>query len=175
VVDYFRRNPLETITADDMYVKFSLRRAANIRMELLDAYSTDTLARREVNGEYEYSAGKRLLAELADTATTKPARKAASRKTTNLPASAKPATVADFPDPLAVPIESGIPHTSLRGVRADWTLLLARLQVDQSAKLPWRCYSTLGKTITEWHKTNAAKFITKKYPDTQELRVWRVA
>jgi hypothetical protein len=177
VIDYFRRNPTETIFADDMFIKFSLSQVANIRMELLDAYTTDLLMRREINGEYEYSAGKRLLAELIEVATDKPARKAATNKASTLPAISKPPVVG-FPDPLTVPVDDDVaPVSMLRGTqRICWLPLLARLaKVNQSAELPLRCKSTLSKSITDAHKAGPAKYSTRVDKQSGTVRVWRVA
>jgi hypothetical protein len=175
VLDYFRRNPTETITADDMYVKFGLSRATNIRMELIDAYTIDMVNRREVGGEYEYSAGKRLLAELNQP--TKPARKNANGKVKILRLTATPAGPMDYPDPLTVPIDDDVPCTSNRAAApVCWLPLLARLVKPlQSAELPIRCRATLGKSITQAHKVSDAKYRTKQDKSAATVRVWRVA
>ena len=177
VVDYFRRNPTESINADDMFIKFGLSRVANIRMELLDAYTTNLLKRREVNGEYEYSAGKRLLAELAEPAPVKPARKYSQRKTAVVRVGSNPLHLAGFPEPLSVPIEDDVPNTSNRGgKRVCWLPLLGRLtKAGQSAALPVRCKATLSKSITQAHKQWDARFTTKVDAKAGTVRVWRVA
>lgn len=180
VVDYFRRNPTEVLAADDMFEKFGFNRAANMRMALVDAYTTDLLSRREVSGELIYKAGKRLLAEIkkaAPAAPSKPARKASASKTTTVPATAKPAGPTDFPDPLTVPIEDDVPCTSHRAAAPIcWMPLLARLTKPmQSAALPIRCRATLGKSITQAHKSGTAKYRTSQDKVAGIVRVWRVA
>lgn len=154
--------------------------------------TTDLLKRREVSGEYEYSAGKRLLAKIAAdenramdtrfaggyqpkaiTGKIKQPPKNPSAKThTN-----KPAGHTVFPEPLTVPIEDDVPNTSNRGgKRVCWLPLLGRLtKAGQSAALPVRCKATLSKSITQAHKQWDARFTTKVDAKAGTVRVWRVA
>ena len=181
VCGYFQNNPTEELGLDDIVEKFSLKSHARVHTDLSDAWRAGLILRdTNSDGDVVYSAGNlEFTAKAASggyqpktiTGKLKPPPKNPNGKTPR----AKPAgpTIA-FPNPLEVPLETGVPVESVRANAVDWALLLNRMKVDQSAKLPMRCKSMLSKTITELHKNTTVKFITKVYPDAQELRVWRV-
>jgi hypothetical protein len=174
VVAHCKKYPTDEIAADDMFESFNVPRHTNIRMALVDAYTTDLLARRESAGEHYYKAGKRLLGKLAK---SRPGRPAATKSTTTDSEAAPPARVMDFPDPLTVPIDDDVPCISHRAaVPVCWLPLLARLTKPlQSAALPIKCKATLSKSITQAHKASDAKYRTKLDKAAGTVRVWRVA
>ncbi len=166
VVDYFRKHPKAEVAADDMFELFDIPRSTNIRMILLDAYTTNLLARKEVGGDLVYSAGHRLLI-------TQPKGRAKSSTQANVVLAAQNGP----PDPMSVPIDDDVPVGTYRGLRpVCWPPLLARLvKVGQSFELPLRYKSTLSKSITQAHKDNPAKFSCKIDKKADTVRVWRVA
>ena len=54
-------------------------------------------------------------------------------------------------------------------------LLLGKLMPGHSAALPFLSYSSLRKAVERTHKTKFGRYIIKKLPDTNQVRVWRTS
>ena len=174
VCGFFRNNPDELLSLDDITDKFMVTRS-NVHSLLGRCVETELL-RRTLNqdGEYIYRPGARLPKtapqDLPESTPKSPKEvaKAAKPRAAPLPA-------VHLPDIDEVLIEDGIPLPARGQPRRCWAPLLHKLQVGQSAELPAQVKAVLSKDITVAHAANAGRFTVKIYPDTARLRVWRVS
>jgi len=176
VCGFFKNNPNEELTLEDICAKFIAVRG-NIHTQLKLAVDAFLLTRiRNQDGDYIYQAGPKLGARAAgmprlDTQPATPAK--AQPKPRQPRRAALPDVVLPTID--QVVIEEGIPLPSRGGGSRDWTPLLKKLTPLQSACLPIQAKATLAKSITTAHAAKQGRYATKLLPDTQQVRVWRVA
>ena len=166
VIYFFRNNPEEELTLDDITDKFGCTRG-NVHTNLGMACDAGMLVRdRNVDGEYIYKAGPKL-----------PAAAPASPVFTPAPAKTKTprATPAALPSIDSIDIDDGIPLPAIRRPKIDWKPLLTKLKTGQSFKVPMQAKHTLSIAMTELRKANQGSYTIRVFKDTEELRVWRTA
>ncbi|MDH4449909.1 MAG: hypothetical protein QE265_04865 [Rhodoferax sp.] len=161
VVGFFTLNPEEELTLEDISSKFSCTRN-NIHTQLSLATKHGLLVQaRNEDGDYIYRAGPAL---------AKPSKAAPQ---TTAPKDVR--TRVPLPKPADVVIEDNVPLPGRKKEKTDWSILLRRMAVGQSASLPLAAKYTLVTAITTAHKTGEGTYTTRSFSDQQKLRVWRVA
>ena len=166
VIYFFRNNPDEELTLDDITDKFDCSRGS-VHTNLGQAVDAGMLVRdRNVDGEYIYKAGPKL-----------PPAAPASPVVTPAPATAKKprAAPAELPSIDSIDIDDGIPLPSAKRPKVDWKPLLTKLKAGQSFKVPMQAKHTLSLAMTELRKANQGSYTIRVFKDTQEVRVWRTA
>ena len=171
---FFRNNPDEVLTLDDISDKFNATRG-NIHTLLRPAMDAGLLERsQDTDGEYIYRAGPQLLAKVAD-----------------LPVEAGAAPVADTPkraapsgynsprhaiDIAALKIDVGVPYLPAghKG-QSKWEPLFARMtKADQSIALPGNVKSALAAAVVLRNKQKRGTFKIAM-TSANEARLWRIA
>lgn len=172
VCNFFRNNPGEVLTLEDITAKFDCGRS-NVHTQLGDAKAALLLKReRDADGEYIYSAGPELLAPssysapAAQAPAKKPARGgfAAPRKTFDLD---------------AVVVEDDVPlhyRDPTKG-QNKWLPLFAKLQKKgQSMALPGDLRGAVGAAAGKLNRNKAHGATYRVAMDgADKCRVWRTA
>ena len=172
VIGYFTNNPKSALLLEEITDLFDCVRG-NIHTILRPAVEAGMLARKQNDdGDYVYY----LPPNFVKSKFSKTARKSDD---SDLEARfRKPSDIDSvrFPDPVNVVIEDDVPLPAGRGAfKQDWTPLLKKLQPKQSFKLPMAAQYILAANVTACHKAGPARFITRRFKDKQELRVWRIS
>lgn len=164
MIAFFKANPGELLTLDDIAAKFDCTRG-NIHTLLSKARDQGLLLRdQDADGDYLYKAGAQLVA----------APHAATVKTQR-----RPKRSFDV-DLTKLELAKDVPLPVVRNAQRDWNQLLDRMEVGHSAELPEVCRSSLMKHI------KALEDKPPKYPtprvfeartnrEAGTLRLWRTA
>ena len=173
VIGFFTNNPGEHLTVDDIADKFT-RTRGNIHTLLLGAREAGLIARgRNADGEYIYMPCQTARAGAPKTAG--PALLEARPLVAKAAAAPRRKASAALPDLATVKIDKHVPLPVARGQQTDWGALLARMEPADSCQLPLAARNTLPRAINQLHKAGAAKYTLRTDPDSQTLRVWRIA
>lgn len=174
VIGYITNHPGAVLTLDDITDKFSCSRG-NIHTNLSKALEA-SLLKRDLNEdiEYIYMAGPNLpKPQGVDMDTVHRSHRGAVKATPPAP----DATPAELPKLEDVEIEQGIPCPGRTGriLLRDWTPLLLKLKPTESFRLPMAARYRLVANITALHKAKSGTFTTRRYPETQQIRAWRIS
>ncbi len=178
VVSWFRENPEEELTSADIIEKFETGQQ-HIHTVLGPAVEAGLLARHK-NEDLELvyhlagkSKGRPALQAVANAPSSSSPFGAPKRSRQN-PAATKAALSSI--DLAALPIEDNVPLPPGRhngGI--DWTPLLKRLKVNQSAAVPYLARFTLRNALNTAHKSDKARYALRIDKQAEQLRVWRIA
>ena len=177
VCGFFRNNPDEELTLEDITDKFLATRG-NIHTQLSRALEAGLLKRAlNDDSEYVYRRGPKLTDVMPCTPAAEPAAKLS--KAPPKPAVAKPLTLLPALEDIQiddnVPIPAVLQRTDAKARAATLTALLGKLQPKQSAALPFGVHYTLSKVVSATHKSGATRYTIRKDKAAQTLRVWRVS
>lgn len=165
VIEFLTTNPGETLTVDDISVKFDVP-VRGLPAMLTPAVDSGALVRAEHEEEDEmvYRLGKghpqikpkpSVHPSLGPVGEVKKTRKRVCIDTSK------------------VKLESGIPIPAHAGNgRTNWNGLFDRMAVDDSAELPSSVRGSLQKCISEYVKSTQKKFTIRRIDD-DTLRIWR--
>lgn len=176
MIAFFKANPGELLTLDDIVAKFEPSRG-NVHTLLIQARESGLLERKQNDeGEYAYCAG----AALPMTSATDGINIDAVHEPAARPRQKRSPVRVEI-DLAQVPIAKGVPlPSSVSKKPRDYGVLLDRMvDVGDSAELPLPCRSSLAKAIkaihTEPPKKGAAqrKFEVRTDPALSTVRVWR--
>jgi hypothetical protein len=172
VIEFFTTNPDEMLATSDLESKFD-KPAAQFHSLLSSAVASGAL-RRYANAEDElvYSMG-------TGNPYVKPSRaRNPSLRTDALLAGAtlgfKAASKKTEFDLAAVQIFDGIPMPTSRAGTTDFETLFARMQVNQSCRLPLWLRSKANKACTTAKTSGKGTFTIRKINDA-EIGIWRTA
>lgn len=168
-INFFRLNPEEELTLEDIADKFDAVRG-NIHTLLMSAREAGVIDRyRNADGDYVYKAGSKIDTDKANSVDIDAVHHGRTSTRFNAPAIAQ-----ELPDPMAVVIEDDVPLPGARQ-KQDWMPLLRRMLVKQSAALPLAARYTLSQAVTQAHKEKLGTFVTRRDADKNIVRVWRTA
>ena len=163
-INFFRTNPDEELSLDDISDKFGASRA-NIHTLLSLARDAGLLDRyRNPDGEYIYTAGKKIGASDGVDIDAVHDAKASVRQR---------AAASELPDPDKVEIDEHIPLPG--SIKRDWIPLLRRLGVGHSAALPYAARYTLSRDITLAKKEGLGQYTLRADAAKESVRVWRIS
>lgn len=77
-------------------------------------------------------------------------------------------------DPATIAIDYSVPLPASEPHATDWTPLLDRMQVGQSAKLPRLAWRAVASAIADRHEATHERFVIRRLVANQ-IRVWRTA
>lgn len=164
VVSYFRNNPEEQLTVEDISEKFSVG-LSSVHTQLSLVLDAKLLHRsQDQDGQYVYAAGTTLAIDYG-------------WKQTSLAKQAKrvQAPNHDAFDFAAVKIESGVPVPQRSiGKTLQLRKLLFKLSESESCVLPMNTRTILARVITKEQATTSRRYIAKKIAADQ-IRLWRTA
>ena len=164
VVNFFRNNPDEQLTVDDIADKFDVGHSS-VHTQLSPALEAHLLHRgKNEDGQYVYAAGTALA--------VKP-----SWKKTSAAAPAKRVRIREHAvfDLETVKIEANVPVWPKSADKTQQLRkLVIKLSASQSCALPMHTRTVLAKIITEQHNTTAQRFTVRKIAADQ-IRLWRTA
>jgi hypothetical protein len=176
VIEFFTTNPDETLTTSDLESKFD-KPASQFHSLLSSAVASGTL-RRYANDEDElvYSMGTGNPYVKPSRARNPSLRPDAllTGATLGFKASSKetPSQKTEF-DLTAVQIFEGIPMPTGSASTTDFETLFARMQVNQSCRLPMWLRSKANKACTTAKTAGKGTFTIRKISD-EEIGIWRV-
>ena len=168
VVYFFRSNPGEELTLDDIVAKFDTTRG-NIHSLLRPAVEVDMLRRdRNADGEYFYTAGARI--EVISAAGDTPERPAARARRPSGYASPRHQV-----DLSALVVEKGVPLPQQRAkLVSKWEPLFAKLAVPgDSIAIPAEIVVTLRSEAVKRAKAGRGHYKVLRL-DGGGARIWRV-
>ena len=172
VIEFLTTNPDESLSIDDVAVKFDASRAS-IHSLLAPAVLAGTLIRKEdyEDGELVYRLGSGVPG-----ITAKPGRHPVlPRGGAHSPfgASAKPRNKPFWIDTSTVAVEKGIPLENRSPAGINWAALFGRMEPGDSFALPAAASSAVSKAMTDYQRANTeTKLACRSTADG--LRVWRL-
>ncbi|MET3461256.1 hypothetical protein [Variovorax atrisoli] len=170
VIEFLTTNPAETLTVDDISVKFdapvrglpalltpAVESGALVRLE--DA-EEDEMVYRLGKGHPQIKARPSIHPSLGPVGTALTEKKKRHRI---------------FIDTSKIEIKSGvpIPQRAANG-RTDWTALFDRMKKDDCAELPMSSRGTIQKCVNEYSKATGKAFTIRRIND-ETLGLWRVS
>jgi len=172
-IDFFRANPDEELSVDDIVEKFEPS-TGNVSAFLAEPIKHGLIMReRDSSGEYMFKAGPKLKGPM----TTEPLAKAVQCIVPAPKVKRGLGVLALDLDLASIPLRDDVPMpgaTGLKRKRLDYALLLDRMKVGQSAQLPYACRFTLGKAIKLVHQDGTGRrFTTRSDAEAGTLAVWR--
>lgn len=157
---FLTNNPGEELTTEDIAAKWDVSQRG-VHTRLADALNSGRLSRRrDDEGTWYYAAGPHLLLGAAVAKPTAPK-----------------AAAAQVPDLATLQLLDDVPMPQGRNgvLLLDSLALLDRMQPGQATPLlPVAIKPTMGKAITQKHKTGNAVFAMRRIGPTH-VRVWRTA
>lgn len=165
MIAFFKANPGELLTLDDITAKFDCTRG-NIHTLLGKAREHGLLLREQnEDSEYLYKAGVRLAAAPAPKAPRVTQRR--HRRAFDV-------------DLTTIALAKDVPLPVIRNAQRDWNQLIDRMEVGHSAELPSACRSSLNKHIKALKDEpptypSPRTFEIRNNPETETLRIWRTA
>lgn len=155
VLEFFRQNPDEELTIDDIASKYAAARNS-VHTNLSKSVDAHMVQRsRNDDGEYVYKAGP----ALGTSHNSKAAQTA--------PVVAAPVPEYVVEDGVAIPPKLGELSLKLKD-------LMESLQPGQSSAVPIRQRDTLNKLIGHANGENKKQFVSRRINEAQ-IRVWRTA
>ena len=167
VCAFFRKNPNEELSRDDIAQKFDVERNA-ITAGLSRCFAANFLVEHGKRGDSTITAGSALAAWSPSTASLAPP-----------PPPKTPRTYTPLPpvDFTKLKVERGLPVPAKKGGKGSsrWGPLFEKLdKPDTSIALKAMYYSALAKAAQDRTKTTGHKYVIRKLSDT-EMRIWRTA
>lgn len=163
VIAFFRADPAEELSADDIATKFDAQRKNVHTLLQLAVKSGQLMRKKDDEHGYLYSVGPAIMVPVATPEAT--------TGTTKQPRQPK----ADI-DLLTLPIDTDIPLPAKRVAQQHAAEALDRLtQPGHSFGVPLDAsgLSALRKAITERHNAGTHRYVARATPT--EFRVWRIA
>jgi hypothetical protein len=166
MIAFFKANPGELLTLDDISTKFDSTRGS-IHTLLSKAREAGLLQREQNDdGDYLYKAGAKL--------PTAPAAGSVVAKVHRRPKRAFDVDLSKLE------LVKDVPLPVVRNAQRNWNDLLDRMEVGDSAELPDVCRSSLAKHIKTLEDkppkfAQPRKFEIRRNLEIQTLRIWRTA
>lgn len=170
VIEFLTTNPDETLTVDDISVKFGVP-VRGLPVQLTPAVDSGALVRAEHEDEdemvYRLGAGH---PKIKARPSVHPALGPVGAALTGGAATRRPRT---YIDASAIQIDCDVPIPAHAGNgRTKWAALLDRMDRQDSAELPYSVRASLQKCVSKYAKSTQKKFTIRRI-DGNTLRIWR--